>query len=379
MLNIIPTLNQATKMGARFGRNAYDRVRNPDRFIQSETTPFDIIASKDLMTVRHYHPLTEDSIKVSGETLPVLPKQHRVPLVLVPPLGVYSWIFDLLLERSLVRYMLARGYDLYLIDWGAPKRDHAHISFEHYVLDWMPNALAAIREHSGEQDVSMMGYCMGGLLSMLYIAAQEDDQVKNLITVASPIDFHKAGLGGKILSMLSQPLSAFSRRTNVSFSKMDPNRFHVPGDLASFAFKMTNPVASVTSYWDLLLNMADTEYVSRYTTVNRWFSDMVDFPGATVSNMLTHAGVRNSLREGEFMIGDRRIDLKKINSNLLAFAGDNDKIVSIEAAKRILSVTGTEDKSFHVVPGGHAGVFAGRSAASHTWTLSDQWLYHRSS
>ncbi len=94
--------------------------------------------------------------------------------------------------------------------------------------------------------------------------------------------------------------------------------------------------------------------------------------------MLTYAGVRNTLSEGQFMIGDRKIDLHKINSNLLAFAGDNDKVVSVKAAKRIMAVTGSPDKAFHVVPGGHAGVFAGRHAATHTWRLSDDWLASRS-
>ena len=65
-------------------------------------------------------------ILADGTVVPVERPARPVPVVLIPPLAASSVIFDLLPQRSLVRYMLARGYDVYLIDWGEPERDHSH-------------------------------------------------------------------------------------------------------------------------------------------------------------------------------------------------------------------------------------------------------------
>ena len=71
-------------------------------------------------------------------------------------------------------------------------------------------------------------------------------------------------------------------------------------------------------------------------------------------------------------------DLKTITCNLLAFAGDNDVIVPVAAAEAIMELVSSRDKTFHVVPGGHAGVFTGSKAAHTTWAISAAWLATRS-
>ena len=219
---------------------------------------------------------------------------------------------------------------------------------------------------------------MGGLLSLLYLGTSEDKNIRNLVTIASPIDAHSASPAVKVLSKVSSPLGRLSNLTKVTLEKLDDDLFHLSGDFLSFGFKMTNPIGSVTSYLDLFKNLNNREYVAQYATVNRWFNEMVDYPGATVRDMITQMGLSNGLAKGLFKIADTNADLSKIDSNLLAFAGDNDKIVSIEAAKEILEVTSSKDRTFAVVPGGHAGVFAGKHASDHTWTISEAWLAQRS-
>ena len=75
--------------------------------------------------------------------------------------------------------------------------------------------------------------------------------------------------------------------------------------------------------------------------------------------MIRKMGLYNRMAKGRFRIGDRVADFNTITANLLAFAGDNDKIVPIAAAEAILNVVASPDKTFEIVPGGHAGVFTG--------------------
>jgi len=281
-------------------------------------------------------------------------------------------------DRSMVKYFLAHGFEVYLIDWGNPGHDDRDISLDTYIADWFPKALAKIREHSGSRELSLLGYCMGGLLSLLYLAASRDRDVTNLVTIASPVDMHKMGWAGQVTRLLRKPVWAIGRVTGLRIDEMERNFFHVPGKRLSLMFKMSNPVGTVSSYVELVRNMADDEYVSRYMTMNEWFTNMPDYPGTTVQEVIRKMGLYNRLAKGRIRIGGRIADFRNIEANLLAFAGDNDKIVSIAAAEAIKDVVSSPDQEFHIVQGGHAGVFTGGKAAHTTWAISKDWLSSRS-
>ena len=106
---------------------------------------------------------------------------------------------------------------------------------------------------------------------------------------------------------------------------------------------------------------------------------MVDYPGETIKDMAVHMMINNRMSKGVMRFGNQEASFHNIDCSILAFAGDNDTIVSVQAARKVLDIVSSEDKEFCIVPGGHAGVFAGSKAAANTWTLSADWLAQRSS
>ncbi|MAL99770.1 alpha/beta fold hydrolase [Hydrocarboniclastica marina] len=359
--------------------NAVERRLFSDRFIVSNKTPYDIIYQDGIMSVRHYLPLEEDEIQVGDTMVPVEPVRQRVPVVLVPPLAATAMIFDLLPQRSLVRYFLARGFDVYLIDWGEVEAEHHGLSLESYVLDWMPAALKAVRDDSGVKDISFFAYCMGGLLALMYTAVSQDRHVRNMVTVASPVDMHQVGIAGRVLSLVYRPAQIVSQLLNISLLDLPARFVHVPGWFNSFVFKLTNPIGSVISSLELLVNLWDREYVKEHTTVSQWFNKMVDYPGETIKGMVVHMGLNNRMARGRMRLGDQEAEFKQIRCSILAFAGEGDKLVSVRSAHKVLDIVSSEDKEFCVVPGGHAGVFAGSHAPDNTWAMGADWLLSRSS
>ena len=379
ILGATEQLQTGAKTAVKFVNNAIDRRLRPERLIVSDLTPHKVIYHDGLVSVRHYAPLLDSQIQVESQVLDVSSQKKRVPVLLVPPLGVSAWIFDILQTRSLVKYLLAQGLDVYLIDWGQPDKSHAHLSLKNYVSEWLPAAVSEVRGYSRQQDISLVGYCLGGLLTLLYVGASGDKHVKNLVTIASPIDFHQSGVIGKLMAYVSQPLNQIGRLLNRSLADVSPQKFHVKGARLSQYFQLFNPLGNFTSYLDLLVNMADREYVSTHTTMSRWFNEMLDYPGAAMQNIFVNMWMNNQMaRKGYFRLGSLKSELKNITCPVLALAGDTDKIVSKAAAKKILDVVGSEDKCFAVVPGGHAGVFAGARAPFHTWALITTWLDKRS-
>ena len=74
-----------------------------------------------------------------------MPPRYPSPVLLVPPLMVKPFIFDLYPGRSLVRFLLQRGFRVYLVDFGEPDDADAYVTLDDYVLDWIPTACRAVQ------------------------------------------------------------------------------------------------------------------------------------------------------------------------------------------------------------------------------------------
>ncbi len=116
-----------------------------ENLIVSNLTPYDEIYRDGPMSVRHYPPLQETEIPVEQSMLPVAQEQHRVPVLLVPTLAATAVCFDLFPNRSVVRYLLAQGFDVYLIDWGEVNFSQRHQSAEQYIRTWFATAMDSVR------------------------------------------------------------------------------------------------------------------------------------------------------------------------------------------------------------------------------------------
>lgn len=367
----------ALKNSARAVRHVVERRRHPQRFIQTDKTPWDEIYRDGIMAVRHYSLPPMERIPVGGDSVPVARGKHRRPLILVPALGIHCWTFDLMPDRSMVRYLMARGHDVYVIDWGRPSLANRDLDLDTYVNQWMPAAVQAVAEHGDADSVNLLGYCMGGLLCLMYLGGHPDAPVRSLATIASPVNFHESGLFGKLFGLAAGPLTRLGNGLRLRLKPRGNTLFHIPAGLLSLGFKMTNPPGVVQSYMGLLRHLDDRDYLTEYMTMGQWFNDMVDYPGAVVREVIEKMVIGNSLARGRVTIGERRVDFGNVTQDLLAFAGSGDRIVTVRAAREVLKVVASAQKRFEVAPGGHAGVFAGSRAPQSCWRVIADWLVPR--
>ena len=102
-------------------------------------TPKEVIWTLNKAKLYHYIPQ-------------VPPEQRRpIPLLLVFALMNRSTILDLRPGNSFVEYMVKRGYDVYLLDWGTPGQEDRHLKFDDYVLDYIPRAVRKLKAFAGVQ------------------------------------------------------------------------------------------------------------------------------------------------------------------------------------------------------------------------------------
>src|SRR5260370_16918309 len=123
--------------------------------------------------------------------IPVVPaeQRHKVPLFLVFALMNRPYILDLRPGHSFIEYMVKQGYDVYLLDWGAPGPEDKGLKFDDYVLDYLPRAMRKLKAVSGNDEFSMLGWCIGAILSTISAALRPDDVLKNLLLLTPPLHF----------------------------------------------------------------------------------------------------------------------------------------------------------------------------------------------
>jgi polyhydroxyalkanoate synthase len=383
VLNLINrTLDTALEWNERLGdaaNNGIDWLFRRERLVLSGLTDFEVIHGGELMSVRYYSLSTESEISLEGgATLPVQRQKYRVPLVLVPPLGVTTETFDLMPKRSLVRYMAARGFQVYLVCWGKPTREHAHLGMADYADTMMAQALGAVRQHSGCAEVSLMGWCMGGLLALLHAGLEGTAGIRNIVTVASPIDMRGGGLVAGVSQAINTPAKLIRKYTDFTIYALNPKALHTPGWVTSLAFKLTDPVGSITTYWDLVTRLWDREFVESHSTTSDYLNNMLSYPVGVVQDMVAKMAVGNTLAKGEITLGQKKVRFKTIVAPMLVFAGERDVLVHASAARGILDGVGSQDTTFEVAPGGHMGVILGAQAQGAVWARSADWLAVRS-
>lgn len=374
----VNTASDLSQKGLHYAGNAFDRVFKAASLVQAGQTPFETLHTNGLVSLRYYLPLEEDAIEIDGMTIPVESSTHKTPIVIIPPLAVNMLIYDLFPTRSLVRFLRAKGFEVYLIDWGIPQREHTHYNLHTYVAELLPEYLNRVREHSGEQELSLHGWSMGGMFTMFYSALSRDQHIRNAIVVGLPIDSHASGVLGMMYQRLAEISGTVYRRTGFHIHNVKPHWFHTPGWANTLGFKLTNPIGSAMGYWELLVRLGDREFVTNHATTSAFLDKMVAYPGGVIQDTLVRVWIDNQLAKGQIQIGDDFARLENVNANLLAIAGETDTLATPGAAKRIMDHVSSVDKTFKVTPGGHMGILAGSKAPRASWLELAGWLAARS-
>ncbi|MDF1779790.1 MAG: alpha/beta fold hydrolase [Alcanivoracaceae bacterium] len=358
-------------------RNARDWLALSNDLVQAGHTPYEVIAQDDIVRLRYYPPLAETHITIDGKTVNVEAQPFPIPLVIVAPLAVNMLIYDLFPERSLVRFLRARGFEVYLVDWGTPSARHNHQSLATYFADFLPALLQKVREHSGSQKLSLHGWSFGGMFSYCTTALGDKDIV-NLALVGAPNDYHANGDLGRQYQRLSKQLRWVERRWGWRVHDSRKRFFRAPGWGNALGFKLTNPIGSLQGYTELLKKLHDRNFVSAHATNAAFLDRMVAYPGAVVQDFIQYLWVDNVLAHGQLPMPNSNATLKNIQANILAIVGKQDIIVTKECTSALLNQVGSTDQTLVEVDGGHMGIVSGSKAPAQSWWLMADWLAARS-
>ena len=322
---------------------------------QTAQTPKEVIWTRNKAKLYHY--------------LPVVETRHPVPILMVYALINRSYILDLLPGVSLVEYLIQQGFEVYLLDWGTPGDEDTNLSFEHYVLDYIPQTVKRMLRHAHAQEFTLLGYCMGGTMSLMY-AALFPEKLRNLLLLTTPCDF------------TSEHLGLYGVYTSARY--FNPDRLadalgNIPGELIDHGNRLVKPVANyVGAYltmWDRVLN---DKPMDLWLAMSKWVNDGVSFPGAVFKQWIREFYQENKLARGEIVLRGRQVDLAKIACPVLNVAGTQDHICTLPQAEATMRLIGSQDKEFFTLRAGHVGLLTSPDTKRILWNKLRSWLEPRS-
>jgi polyhydroxyalkanoate synthase subunit PhaC len=294
-------------------------------------TPYEVVYREDRVKLKYYRP--------KGK-----PK-YKTPLLVVYALINRETMLDLQPGRSVVETLLAEGLEVYMIDWGYPKRKDRFLGFDDHINGYMDNVVDFMRDRHRLAKINLMGICMGGTFSVIY-SAQHPEKIKNLVTTVTPTYFDTDK------GLLHQWMKA-----------IDPDALintygNLPGDVMNLGFLLLNPARlMIDKYVGFMEHMDNKNFVENFVRMEKWIFDSPDLPGAVFCKFIRDCYQRNLLIQNKLRVGGRRVDLKKLSMPLLNIYGQYDHLVPPEACERLTQAVGSTDTEDICLRTGHIGIY----------------------
>lgn len=250
---------------------------------------------------------------------------------------------------------------------GEPDEEDAGNTLETYVCGHLPGAIEAVIDETNSGDVNVIGYCMGGNLALMGLAGRSDLPVRNLVVMATPIDFSHMG-----------PLAEAIRDGRIRIDSVIDHTGNVPVNLIEIFFRIRKPTADLVQYANLWQNLWSDEYMQGYQAMGRWLHDQVPMPGAAARQIVEQWLGENAFLHDTVRIYGTPVSLRQIRTPTLAVIAERDEIVPEPAAAPIVEVLkGSQFETLHL-DAGHTSLTTGRTAAQVTVPRILDWLAQHS-
>ena len=290
------------------------RQSDPGQFAVGENianTPGQVVFENPLLQLIEY--------SASTKTI------HEIPLLLVPPFVNKYYVLDLDSKKSLVRWLVARGYRVFMISWVNPDSELGDTTLDDYVCNGVIKAIEAALAISGRETLNAAGYCTGGSLltiAQALLAARGRDCLASLSLLATQLDFSDPGdLGVYVGENLQGLLREFSEAKGV-----------FDGRLLATAF---NLLRENELFWPYVITRYLLGKEPPAFDILHWNNDSTNIPQRMLNQYVQAMYRDNSLVQADALeIAGSPIDLARITVPAYCLATSKDHIVPWQAAWR---------------------------------------------
>jgi polyhydroxyalkanoate synthase len=320
------------------------------RETEVSTTPRDVVYEEGSLQLLRFR--NEHSIDLAE------------PILICFALVNRPYILDLQADRSVVRQLMKRGFDVYLIDWGIPTAADRTLQLHDYICGYMKNIVDFVCEQSHSDKLNLLGYCMGGTMSAIYTSLYQQ-QIRNLILLAAPIDFS----GDESL------LNLWTRKEYFDVDAMIDAYGNCPGAFLQASFQMMKPVQNFyEKYYGFFEKMHDDYFLENFFAMERWGNDNIPVAGETFREFVKSLYQENQLVKGELRLKGVPVDLKKITCPLLMLTADHDHLVPASSTLALQQHVRSRHVKKMSINAGHIGLVVSKKAHTGLWPDAAMWI-----
>jgi polyhydroxyalkanoate synthase len=313
-------------------------------------TPGSVVYRNELMELIQYAPMTDEV--------------YRRPILYIPPLVNKYYLLDLQPKSSLIRWLVEQGHSVFVVSWVNPGAELADKDIADYIRQGPVEALGAIEQATGERQVDMFGFCMGGTLAGIaaaFLAARgEGERVASLTTIGTLFDFSRLGQWSTFTE--AEQLRAMERH-------LLHKGFMAAQDLQA----LFSAVRANDLIWSSVVNHYLMDREAPPSDILYWFADGAHIPRAFLLSWAHEVLRDNKLTTpGALVLDGTPIDLGAVEAPLLAISLKDDHVSAWEATYDSARLFGGEVRFLLGGSGHNAGVINPPSANKHGYWVNDE-------
>jgi polyhydroxyalkanoate synthase len=303
---------------------AADLVRGGGKLSISQTDSAPFTVGENIATAPGKVVFQNELIQLLQFT-PTTAQAHQIPLLIFPPWINKFYILDLRVENSMIRWLTAQGFTVFVTSWVNPDPQLAAKTFEDYMIDGVYAATEAVMRQCDVKQVNTVGYCIGGTLlscALAYMAAKGDDRIASATFFAAQQDFSEAG--DLLLFTDEQWIGDVEKQ-------MDAGGGVLSGKAMADTFNALRANDLIWSFFvsNYLMGKEPKPFDLLY-----WNSDQTRMPKTLHLFYLREFYKDNKLAAGELTLGGERLDLTKVKTPVYVQSSKEDHIAPYRSVYR---------------------------------------------